>query len=1261
MPEFQRKTNRFLNHGMQWSRTVDAIADDHICFGRNIRVYQDGSVQQRPGLTNFCTLGGGASYIHTISRLNNYNPQLNLASTFYVGIDQKLYVGRDSASLLNGALNPVLTNLSGNPFSLVDSQTVGGLSGFKYLSDSTRMSSVGYYPGQNPVTSMATVYDMGPTPPITTTIIPAVAAGGSLTGTYQWVFVIRNKYTGAQSNPSAPTRVTLAAPGLVCAAQKATFTTPATPSADFVTDVYRYGGTLFTWKLVGSSPGATAFVDNLADADILTAPEPSQITDAAGVTRFNLFRPFPQPDISRFGTASLTQNANNVWILTWNTGDTFNTGWLPGSQIGINNAPVLTIYQVIDSTHIELLESAVDAGGIGGPYPYSTPAGTLIAGQPVRHMWGPYGTGQTASVVFGCGTPLAPGTLFWTNGNDPDSSDLANSLVVTSPSEPLQNGCQYDGRTFVWSTERMFEIFPSLSTPGQYYIQQVGSVKGIWAEWSLTVQSNEAGDISISWVGKDGVYNYSNSTGAVCLTDQDLYPFFPHDNLPGTDVVVLYPFLGHAVAPYPAELVGAPDYSSANMLYHRLCWHDKMLFYDFVSPFGGTNVYSSLVFDSHMGGWVSLDQYAGAAPVSRAPEVAGNNLKMGVGGILYDYGGVTDGGTTIISRLVTRQDDLGDPKTLKLWGDYMLDVAASATSNAFYSMPRTDYGNGVLNQSNLIGATRQQRDLEIAAGAVNGLGILSVSFGLDLLWTPAGSMLYQYVPTWVPKPEITGMRATDKTDDGYVGAKYLRGLCIEANTFNLAKSLNILVDGTAVLTTSILANGQIEIPIGLSPMIGSEFQVQPADANLWQVFSVRWTWDKYPDLAITTSPVMNMGTSKPKYVRGFSIPMDTNGLPRALVFKYDSSVVNTAQVTTTAGLKTSQQFSLNPPVVGHQFELIPLFGALRAWYDEIRWDAEEWPEITAEYYPWQNLGTSGAKYLRGFEVPMETAGISARMQLLSDGAGTPITFTGVLTNSLVKTVFPFTPTTPVVGHEFQLVSLDPARVWFDEVKWEFEPWPEFSDGRQAFTDCGQPGAKFIQGLVIPIDTGGVPVSLNILYESGGVIVTTVIGPFTTPANCKTPVAWSFGTPFIAHEVQIDAGSNCRVWGEEVKWVFEPLPELVTTYTTQQTDHDLPGFHYLAPDAYIAYIGSSDAPRLTIITEYSTQAYTLPISNGVYTRAHIRILPQKGKFRSYSVTSNGGIRLYKRDCQIGAKSWNVPGPFHDFQPFGEVSRLSGAAI
>lgn len=863
MADYQKPQKRFVLNGMAWSRSVDTIPADKYCFAKNLRSYQQGVATSRPGLTIFTTLGTGTDYYTAIARLNNYIGNL-WDFTYVLGLTRKLYVAKDNAHLTNAALNPVftpqtpsgsgLTNaFSGNPLSVADSQPVGSPVAWKYIGDSQQMVKVGYYPGDTPnggTPTMARCVTIGMLPPITQTV-PAAAGAGLLNGAYQWRFVFRRPNTGEQSNPSAATRVTVASPALTLTNQQASMTLPVTPidpqtgaaDANVAVDVYRFGGTVFSWSLVGTGASGASFTDNLADSVLNTAQQPSQaVNPNTGLTHFNLFQPFPIQDVGHFGTGNLAQNGAGKWIFSWATGDKFNIGWIPGSTIGINNAPVFTIYQVIDTQTIELTEDATRVGA-GTGYGYGVPAGTIAAGTPVKHIWGPWGTGQTGAYNFGCGSPHAPGTLFWCNGNDPDSSDTYNSLQVTDPSEPLMNGCIYQGNSYVWSTERMFAIVPSLTVAGQFVCNELPGGKGIWLEYSLTVQSNGIADISITWRGKDGVYDFSAGAGLRSLTADDMYPFFPHDNQSGSPPSVLYPFL-----PVSSEPVPAPDDLQSS--FQRLTWFDGYLFYDFLGNSNGSNQSWTLVYDSRVNGWISLDRYAANLEICRGIEIAANNLKIGIGNVLYDYTGTSDAGTAIACRLVTGADDFGDGRNQKQLGDVMIDANPGGATVAVNLL--TAYNNTSTALANITGSARTQAIEDFASGG----GLYSLTAGLDITWSASAggtATLYQWELAYLVKPELTIARTTDWDDDGYEGAKFFQGFILQLNTQGATVQLSVQSDGGTVQQPfpGITSSGEIEYPFTFkTPFIAHQVRIN-SDIALAMMgpFRIRWIWEPAPELA----------------------------------------------------------------------------------------------------------------------------------------------------------------------------------------------------------------------------------------------------------------------------------------------------------------------------------------------------------------------------------------------------------------------------
>lgn len=1209
MPSFQKKTVKAINTSQNWNRSIDTIPDGQTAYSLNARTDQQGEIIARPGLTSFTTLVGGVAYAHSMSRLNNYSGNLPFFTFVYtIGGDTKLFVGNGATSfsappndprLGAVAINPVrmpptasvsypnTTSCSGNPLTMVDAQPQGGVSGWKYIGDSVQMMKTGYYPGDTPDTNMARCVTTGMLPPVfNPTLTPA--GGGLLTGNYQWICVFRRIPTGDLSNPSAASRNTQATPAIALTAQSVSFTLPTTPvdpqtgaaDANVIVDVYRFGGTVFRWAFVGSGASGTSFTDDLPDASVLSAPAPSQFTDpATGLTRFNTFKPFVIPDIARFntyGTLGTTtkvaggDGTNTIWILTAGGGDTFNTGLLQGSQISINNK-LFTVYQVRSSTVIEIEEDGTGTLTNGGTVAWAIPAGQLVMGSPCAHIWGPYGIGSQGFVVFGCGNSNAPGTLFWTNGNDPDGSDIANSLVVTSPSEPLTGGCVFNGVPYVFSTERMFRIYPQFGTQ-QFYTQEIGGGKGLWLEWSLNVQSNSIADQSISWRGKEGVYNYTEGGGVQSLTDANLYPFFPHENVPGNGIGAsigasntagtVFPFLNSR-----SGIVAIPPPDDTQPKYHRLTWFQGVLYYDYVGLVSSANVYRTAVYDARQsGGWVSFDTYLvdGSNPVSRTSEIAANNLKISLGGHIYDWGktAVNDAGTKISVRVVTKQDDCDDARGSKLFGDFMTDVDPGGATGAdkLNITAWTDYGTTQLLTQTYSGAGRVQTPVSVDAA---GLGVLSRTFGLDISWNQVGAatIIYQYVFDYVPKPEFTSQRATDKTDDGYAGAKYLRGFVVEANTLGVVMKVNILVDDVAIinpLTGTIIFTvntaDQLELPFGVTPTVGYEFQVaiDASNTNLvgWELFQVRWVYEQWPDLDQKQSAIISPANGQLVLLRGFTLPIDTNGSPVNFQINGDQGVSQGLPAVTQTG-KIGVPFALLPPMLVHNIFFTP-DRPVRAWYNEIVFDMEPWPERDQEYSPW--LTPAGGKpcHFRGFTMPIDTAASGVSFILKFDD-GTTVTIqpatqtTPVNVNSGLKAPVGFYMQTPKIIHSVQVQPQGAVRCWYNEIVWDMEPWPELEPEFSPWLAPKGGRRTYLRGFTMPVDTGGVTVPFAVQLASG-LIVSPLILPTLSTAAQKTTIDFAFNPPVYTSFLRIQPQGSARCWFDEVTWDAEEYPELDTQYS-----------------------------------------------------------------------------------------------------------------
>ena len=627
---------------------------------------------------------------------------------------------------------------------------------------------------------------------------------------YYYRTVGRNSSTGEMGLPSPPTRA-----GVVGRRQQRTITCPLHPDPQVdKLDIYRYGGTLLQWIYLATvdNTGSPSFVDNLTDGSIANNP----------LLTFDRFPPVPTAGIPRSGTCNVVGTR-----VTITGGSAFTTNDSPGNEIIINGKAYLTYAMPESTTVTELTQSAGTATGAVWEMP-----NPIVMGQPLPTVFGPYGQGQFGLFYFFLGDSLNPGVLYWSNGNDPNSCSDLNYLEVASPSQPLIGGCIYDGRPYVWTTEKMYLISQNFSAqPGQpqFISQEVANGKGAWTRRGITV------DTLIYFIGKDGIYE-SEGGQPRSITDDTLFPLFPHDGQEGT----------------PTSLAGglpSPAYTKPNSMmldsdgqYLRFVYQDS------------SNQWNMLVWDKAKRRWY-YDVYSDGGVRVVYSDKGPTRYKILFGtvgftgfGSFVSYGGAMDNLDPIQARILTLAFDANDPRSQKRFGDQMFDLA-TGTVAANVNIYKDNYTNLVVANSVFsIGRGIQIIDL------VEGDELFAVNIGIDIIHPGTNGArleLYEWQPSWIPKPELTFLRATDWELSGDMGAKFLQGVIIEADTEGVQREIR-LESGDQGVIQSLFINhdGQSVKSYALeTPVIGSSFRLRPVDDFVdWRIFNVTFVHEPAPEL-----------------------------------------------------------------------------------------------------------------------------------------------------------------------------------------------------------------------------------------------------------------------------------------------------------------------------------------------------------------------------------------------------------------------------
>lgn len=215
--------------------------------------------------------------------------------------------------------------------------------------------------------------------------------------------------------------------------------------------------------------------------------------------------------------------------------------------------------------------------------------------------------------------------------------------------------------------------------------------------------------------------------------------------------------------------------------------------------------------------------------------------------------------------------------------------------------------------------------------------------------------------------------------------------------------------------------------------------------------------------------------------------------------------------------------------------------------------------------------------------------------------------------------------------------------------------PASTDNRfQDWDDAGYEGAKWIQGFILQASTDGANKTLTIRDSD-----TLTTHPFDSTNGTSTINhadqsirAYSFTTPFIAHMVRYEPDEvPWKTW--EIKWIFEPTPESVFTWETQETSHTLPGWQHLRPNQLLAHRSTADL-TLTITADGVAQVYTIPNSGGAFVKTLVPLRAVKALVWKYRITSTTPFSLWNDDQELYVGYWGRSGGYENF-------RLTGSAM
>ncbi len=692
----------------------------------------------------------------------------------------------------------------------------------------------------------------------------------------------------------------------------------------------------------------------------------------------------------------------------------------------------------------------------------------------------------------------------------PDSNPENNRLDITSASEALQNGCLWNGNCFVFSNTRLFQIYPDLVNAGSFLSQEVPNGKGLFARWALA-----SGPAGIFFLSQDGIY-VTQGGPPVSITDAKLRPLFSSQGGNGETV----------------NGIPAPDMTQETSL--RLTIVDSILYFDYI---GTDSTPHTLLYDMVANFWLHDTLNCCSSTEKQVycryqDEGQGaNNEFIGTAAHLCEVGfSATDFGGTLNCEFQTACYDLGDPRTEKLFGDAMIDIDAS-TTGGITCLVKTNLASTIVGTYSLTSpAGREQFILDILdpSNPTQNYAVYSQNISLYLNWFVGQPIsIYGWSFTWNAKAEVTDLRPSDFTDEGFVGAKRFYGVVIRANTFGVTRTVQIWADGVNTgVSLSVNHSGELELPYAFAPFIAHELRLFPTDANQWEFFedSTRWLKDDYPEYSVLQKDVTDQSKAGAKYFRQILIEGDTQGSPVSVEIIADGVVNQT--ITVNQYGKTEVAYPL-VPFVANEVATLPL-GLIRNFTEH--WTFDPYPDLASTYTAIDDRGKPGAKYFRQLLLEGDTGGASVGLRIYADGVLTQ-TITVALTG---KSEFPY-PVTPFTANEIQLAPLGPCRIFSQN--WTFDPYPDFAATVTEYENAGVIGAKYIYGVVIEADTLGADVSVQIQSDAEiGLNPTTI----TVNHDGRSEKPYAF-PPIVAHLMRFVPATAWALF--KFRWIFDPYPEM----------------------------------------------------------------------------------------------------------------------
>lgn len=399
-----------------------------------------------------------------------------------------------------------------------------------------------------------------------------------------------------------------------------------------------------------------------------------------------------------------------------------------------------------------------------------------------------------------------------------------------------------------------------------------------------------------------------------------------------------------------------------------------------------------------------------------------------------------------------------------------------------------------------------------------------------------------------------------------------------------------------------------------------------------------------PDVTINRMTQWDdLGHPDESYVTGITLDCDTGGVDRTIIFERDflgvTTTISTKVVNTDERHKLKFTWDALPC---HKVRIRPNDDC-KAWilYSADWISVPEPPRIAG----WDiHFETEGDQYITGLDLYCDTGGVEKQIEVSVDGnvLTNPYTLEAFWRINAAGRRFLHLTFLALRGHVLHFRALDANPGLLYKHQWHTEAEPsEQNNWNQNYSVHGTLADKWFKGFLLEIDTFGQSKQVTIDLDG------TVVETFSVNTTGRKVIQHALTTQYLGRVLRVypTDGNPSRPYS--ILPLFDVEPYKLTRWETQETDHDLLGFH-LVLEAMITLKSTADVTMsLTVylnqLGTVVTDTYTIPSTGGIKDKRFLPFRPRKGVLYKYVFTSSADFFLYEEESSVVVQPWEGGAP------------------